>query len=177
MNTRTLIAASVTVTLLLSACARDLSGSTYTEDSTLNLTLEGKIVSVRPVVIKNADQLSQNTAGMIAGGAAGAAAGAQVGQGSGRGLAVVGGVLAGAAVGALAESELGKQDGYEYIVKVDTRNLKSDYFEGTGAMRNAIATATTSGLVTVVQGKDVVLQNGQPVYAIFSDKRVRLIAR
>jgi outer membrane lipoprotein SlyB len=44
-------------------------------------------------------------------------------------------------------------------------------------MRSAISTAITSGLVTIVQGKDVILSEKQPVYTIFSDKRVRVIAR
>lgn len=167
--------AAITVLASLSACARDLSSNSYTSDSTLSLTLEGKIVSARPIMIKNSDQLSRNSAGIISGGALGGVAGSAVGGKSGQALAVVGGVIAGAAIGALVESELGKQDGYEYIVKLDTSKLKSDYYEGTGAMRGAISAATTNGLVTIVQGNDVVLSEGQKVYAIFSDKRTRIV--
>ena len=43
-------------------------------------------------------------------------------------------------------------------------------------MRDAISSATTSGMVTVIQGKDVKLQKGQKVYVIFSDKRARVIS-
>lgn len=161
----------------LSGCARDLSSNVYTSDSTLSLTLEGVIKSVRPIVIKNSDELTRNTAGIISGGALGGVAASNVGKGSGQALAVVGGVVVGAALGALVESELGKQDGFEYIIKVDTSNLKDGYYEGTGAMRSAISAATTNGLVTVIQGNDVVLANGQPVYIIFSDKRTRVIAQ
>ncbi len=171
------VIAAVTTLALLAGCARDLSSSSYTSDSTLSLTLEGKVVSARPITITDSDQLSRNSLGIISGGALGAAGASGVGRGSGRSLAVVGGVIAGAALGALVESELGKQDGYEYIVKLDTNKLKSDYFEGTGAMRSAISAATTNGLVTIVQGNDVVLQKGAQVYAIFSDKRTRLIAQ
>ena len=42
-------------------------------------------------------------------------------------------------------------------------------------MRNAISSATTSGLITIIQGTDNVLKEGQKVYVIFSDKRTRII--
>ncbi len=167
----------LTMLSVVSSCARNLSSNTYTSDSTLSLTLEGKVVSVRPIIITNSDELTRNSAGIISGGVAGGVAGASVGNGNGQALAMVGGVIVGAAIGALVESELGKQDGYEYIVKLDTKNLKSNYYEGTGAMRSAISSATTNGLVTIVQGNDTLLQKGQRVYAIFSDKRTRLIAQ
>lgn len=170
---------SVMVSLaVLTNCARDLSSNTYTADSTLSLTLEGKIVSVRPIVITNSDQLTRNSSGIISGAALGGVAASGVGgSDTGRALAIVGGIIVGAAAGAIAESELGKQDGYEYIVKLDTSHLKSDRYEGTGAMRSAISAATTNGLATIVQGNDTVLAKGQKVYAIFSDKRTRLIAQ
>ena len=172
-----LIAALATLTLVV-GCARNLSNNSYTSDSTLSLTLEGQIVSVRPIVISDSDQLSRNSTGIISGAALGGVGASGVGgSDTGRSLAVVGGVIVGAALGALVESELGKQDGYEYIVKLNTSKLKSDYFEGTGAMRNAISSATTNGLVTIIQGNDNLLQKGQKVYAIFSDKRTRLVAQ
>ena len=177
MRVMKIFVALIAAASLLTACERDLSSNVYTSDSTLSLTMEGKIVSVRPIIIKNSDQLSRSSTGIITGGALGAAAGSGVGNNSGRALAMVGGVIVGAAIGALVESELGKQDGYEYIVKLDTSKLKSDYYEGTGAMRTAISSATTNGLVTIVQGNDVLLQKGQAVYAIFSDKRTRLISQ
>ena len=169
------VATVACILALTSGCARDLSGNVYTSNSTLSLTMEGKIVSARPIIITESDQLDRNTAGIISGGAVGAAAGSGVGSDSGKALAMVGGVIAGAAIGALVQSELGKQDGYEYIVKLDTSKLKSGYYEGSGAMRGAISSATTNGLVTIVQGNDVVLAEGDKVYAIFSDKRTRLI--
>ncbi|KJW02214.1 surface antigen family domain protein [Rickettsia endosymbiont of Ixodes pacificus] len=42
-------------------------------------------------------------------------------------------------------------------------------------MRNVISAAFTSGLITVVQGTDVNIRNGQKVYVIFSEKRTRII--
>lgn len=164
-----------TVALLFAACARDLSSDTYTSDSTLSLTLEGKVVSIRPITIKNSDTLSDNSTGILAGGAMGAVAGANVGGGNGQAAAAVGGAIVGAAAGALLESKLGKSNGLEYIVKVDTSTLKEGYYEGSASMRNAISSAVTSGLITVVQGNDNPLAQGQKVYVIFSDKRTRII--
>lgn len=160
----------------LSGCARDLSSSTYTSDSTLSLTLEGKVLSVRQVKIKNTDNPSDNVGGALAGGALGAVAGSNAGRGNGQAAAVVGGAVIGAVAGALIQDKLGEQEGFEYIVKIDTSKLKSDYYEGTGAMRKAISSATTSGLATIVQGKDVVFSKGQKVFVIFSDNRTRIIA-
>ncbi len=158
-------------------CARDLSNDMYTSDSTLSFTMEGVIVAMRQVKIKNSDKMSDNTTGMLAGGAMGAAVGTGVGGGSGNTMAIVGGAIAGGVAGAALEGKLGESKGYEYIVKVDTSKLKDGYYEGNAAMRNAISTARVSGLVTVVQGDNTVLKEGQPVYVIYSENRTRVIAR
>ena len=163
------------IAFVFCACARDLDSNVYTSDSTMNLTLEGKVLSVRSVVIKNSDKLSDNKTGALAGAALGGVGASGVGHGSGKTAAIVGGAIAGGVVGAVVENQLGKSKGYEYIIKVDTSKLKSKYFEGTKAMRAAISSATTSGLITVVQGEDVVIAQGSPVYVIFSDKRTRVI--
>ena len=177
MKTKTIIVAALigASLLTLGGCARDLSSDVYTSDSTLSLTMEGKIISVRPITIKNEDKLQNNTTGALAGGALGAAAGSTAGEGSGKTVAIVGGAIAGAVVGALAEDKLGESKGFEYIVKLDNSKLPANYYEGSGAMHQVISAATTNGLVTIVQGNDVVLTEGQKVYAIFSDKRARLI--
>ncbi len=170
------IIAITTVLLTLASCARDLSSNTYTSGSTLSLTMEGVILSARPITIKGSDNLSDNAAGGLAGGLAGGIGGAAIGKGKGSAAAAVGGAVAGAVVGALAQEYLSTGEGIEYIIKVDTKNLKSDYYEGSTIMRNAIASATTNGLITVVQGNDVQISEGRKVYVIFSDKRTRVIA-
>lgn len=165
----------IILTTFISGCARDLSSNVYTSDSTLNLTMEGEVVSVRPVTVKESDRLSDNTGGMAAGGIAGGVLGSTMGKGHGNTAAIVGGALAGAAVGTLLQDRLGISKGYEYLIKVDTSKIKSDYYEGSSAMRNVISTAVTSGLVTVVQGTDISIREGQKVYIIFSEKRTRII--
>ncbi|MCC8369499.1 MAG: hypothetical protein LN573_05520 [Rickettsia endosymbiont of Oxypoda opaca] len=165
----------IILTSLLTGCARDLSSNVYTSDSTLNLTLEGEVISIRPVIIKESDRLSDNSGGMLAGGVMGGVLGSGVGQGTGNAAAVVGGAIAGAALGAGLQGKLGEKKGYEYLVKVDTSKIKSDYYEGNSAMRNVISTAVTSGLITVIQATDSNIKTGQKVYIIFSEKRTRVI--
>jgi outer membrane lipoprotein SlyB len=163
------------LSVFITGCARDLSSNVYASDSTLSLTLEGKVIAVRAVTVKNHDKLGDNTGGILAGGATGAVLGSTAGSGSGTAVAVVGGALAGAALGSVMQDKLGQKSGYEYIVKVDTSKLKSNYYEGNAAMRSAISTATTSGVVTIVQGTDTIMKVGQKVYVIFSDDRTRVI--
>ncbi|WP_342270311.1 outer membrane lipoprotein [Rickettsia endosymbiont of Orchestes rusci] len=165
----------IILTSLLTGCARDLSSNVYTSDSTLNLTLEGEVLSIRPVIIKESDRLSDNSGGMLAGGVMGGVLGSGVGQGTGNAAAIVGGAIVGAALGSGLQGKLGEKKGYEYLVKVDTSKIKSDYYEGNSAMRNVISTAVTSGLITVVQATDSNIKIGQKVYIIFSEKRTRVI--
>jgi outer membrane lipoprotein SlyB len=164
---------SLIILFILSNCARDLSDRVYTSDSTLNLTLKGRVVSVRPIVIKESDRLSDNGGGMLAGGAMGGTLGHTAGDGNG--AAIVGGALIGGALGAVAQGALSKNEGYEYIIEVDTSKIKSGYFEGNSAMRNVIATAKANGLITVVQSRDTLISKGTKVYVIFSEKRTRVI--
>ena len=110
------------LTSLIFGCARDLSSNVYTSDSTLSLTLEGQIVSSRPVIIKDSDKLSDNTGGIVAGGVAGAALGSSASKDS-RNIAIASGALVGAAVGAIAQGKMSHSKGYDYIVKVDVSKI------------------------------------------------------
>jgi outer membrane lipoprotein SlyB len=161
---------------ILTGCARDLSSNTYTSSSTLSLTLEGKVISARAIKIKDNDKMADNKMGMLAGGAMGAVSGSGIGKGTGNDMAIVGTAIAGGIAGAALEGALTTQNGFEYIIKVDTSKLKSEYFEGNAAMRNAISSATTSGVITVVQGSDNPIAVGQTVYVIYSDNRTRVIS-
>jgi outer membrane lipoprotein SlyB len=173
--------AAIMMLSLLSGCARDLSSDMYVSSATLSLTMEGSIISARKVKIREEDKLSGNTGGMVAGGALGAVGGNAIGKGAGHTAAVVGlglagaGAGAGAGVGALVQNELGKSEGYEFIIKVDTSKMKDRYYEGKAAMRSVISTALTSGLITVVQKDNPGVMIGNKVYVIFSDNRTRVI--
>ena len=162
--------------LLLAGCGRDLSNDMYVSSATTSFTLEGNIVSVRPVIIKESDKLGDNTTGMLAGGAMGAALGSTMGGGSGKAATLVGGAIAGGVLGAFAEQALSKNAGMEYIVKVDISKIKDTYYEGNAALRNIIAAArVNNGLLTIVQSAANPMANGQKVYVIFSDNRTRVI--
>ncbi len=160
----------------ISSCARDLSSSTYTSDSTLNIVLEGIIVSSRDIKIKESDRLSDNTAGAIGGGLGGGALAHSSGGGGG---AVIGGAVAGAVVGALAQDTFSSAKGTEFIVKVDKSKLSDDYYEGSALMRNAIAAAKATGMITIVQksekDKSKMIQVGENVLVIISENRSRVI--
>lgn len=162
--------------LFLSGCARDLSSNVYTSDATQSLTLEGKIISARKITIKSSDKLSENPTGILAGGAMGGAIGSTMGGGHNAAPAIVGGVIVGSVIGSAVEHGLGASEGYEYIVKLNKASIKDTvYYEGSAAMRAALSAASSTGLLTVIQGLDNPLNKGEKVYVIVSDKRTRVI--
>ncbi|MSO13994.1 glycine zipper 2TM domain-containing protein [Rickettsiales endosymbiont of Trichoplax sp. H2] len=159
----------------LAGCARDLSNSMYVSDSTTNFTLEGKIISVRPVTIRDSDRLQGNTTRLATGALVGGVAGSNVGGGSGRVAGAVGGAVLGGLVGAAMQDSLSTSKGLEYTVKVDISNIKDTYYEGNAALRNVIAAARINGLLTIVQSEKDPLHKGQKVFVVFSDNRTRVI--
>jgi outer membrane lipoprotein SlyB len=163
------------VVIFMSGCARDLSNSMYISDSTTNFTLEGQIVTVRPVTIRDSDRLQGNTTGMATGAVVGGVAGSGIGGDSGRVGGLIGGAVLGGLVGAAMQDSLSTSKGLEYVVKVDISNIKDTYYEGNMALRNVIATARVNGMLTVVQSEKDPLQKGQKVYVVFSDNRTRVI--
>jgi len=165
----------VSVALLFSGCARDLSDDVYTSDSTLSLTLEGTVISARAVKIKESERLQDNQAGAIAGGLGGAVAGNSASNGGG--LATVAGGIGGAVLGAVIQDKLSQSKGFEYIIKVDTEKLKDAYYRGNDSMKSVISAAMTNGLITVVQNGKKPIGEGQDVYVIFSNNRTRVIAK
>ncbi|WP_236869641.1 hypothetical protein [Candidatus Bandiella numerosa] len=170
-NTFSKVFIALFVVIFMSGCARDLSNSMYVSDSTTNFTLEGQIVSVRPVTVKDSDRLQGNTTGLVTGALVGGVAGSGIGGGSGR----VGGAVLGGLVGAAMQDSLSTSKGLEYVVKVDISHVKDNYYEGNVALRNVIATARVNGMLTVVQSEKDPLQKGQKVYVVFSDNRTRVI--
>ncbi len=173
--------------ILLSACARDLSSNTYTDSSTVGLVVEGVVVSERTVKVKGSDKLQNNGAGIVAGGVGGAVVGNTIGNGRGSAVTAVGGALAGAAVGALIQDQLSESEAIEYIVKVrkenlaanskskDDLNISVSNSSVASKLKNSVDTDMKTELVSVVQGKDVVIPVGQKVYVIYSDDRPRLV--
>lgn len=173
-----IVANSLIISMLcLAGCARDLSSKTYTSDSTLNLTLQGKIISANPVVVKNSDLLEDNVGGIASGAALGGIGGSAIGQGKGNMGMVAAGVIAGGLVGGAVGGQLGKANGIEYIVKVDRSNLKDEYYQGSAMMRDAIAAVKANGILTIVQGSDNPIAVGKDVFIIISSKRARVVSQ
>ena len=167
-----------TFVLLLSSCSRNLSSSVHTSDETLSLTMEGKVLSVRDVTIKSHDKLEDHKDGLLAGGLLGGSAiGLDIGGGSGQAAGLIGAAIAGATLGTIVKDKISTNQGKEYVIKVDTSNLKDNYYEGSDSMKHAISSATTNGLITVVQGIENPLLEGQDVYVMFSNKRTRVIPK
>ena len=159
--------------LFLTSCARDLSSDLYTSDSTMSLTLQGQVLAVRKIKIKDTDRLGDNQVGILSG----AVAGGALASNSDSVPIMVGGAVLGGIVGGAIQDKLSENIGYEYIIKIDTKNLGDDYYEGSPMMKNAISSARTSGLITVVQNTKEPLREGQHAYVIISDKRARIIAK
>jgi outer membrane lipoprotein SlyB len=137
--------------LFIGGCSRNISSSTYDskEIGSVNETYECTVVNVRRVVLEEGDYLEDNKVGAIVGAATGGVLGNTIGKGTGRTAATVLGAVAGGFGGAMAEKALKKQEGVEYVVKLQS-----------GSMR------------TVVQGADNPLSPGQKALLIV-DKHAR----
>ncbi len=105
-----LLASSVAVALILSACATrnvpEYNGNTYQDIKTYEI---GSVISVRPVVI------SDNGTGTFLGAIVGTVLGSMVGGGNGKALAT----LAGGLGGAYAGDQAGKANASELSVRLD----------------------------------------------------------
>lgn len=182
---RTLVALAVATTLL-SACARNLDGDTYTSGNTVGKVTYGTIVSARNVTVKDNDKLEKNALGGLAGGAVGGVAGSSIGGGSGKGLATVGGAILGAVAGAYAQDQLGTQSAHEYIVQMDSPRYndqvakKNVTFKGQDSVAQDIkdsmhTSQTESDAIAIVQTDEVMLQAGTRVMIVYNDDRPRVV--
>jgi outer membrane lipoprotein SlyB len=145
------------VVLLISGCARNISSSTYDAQTlgSADNVYECVVVSTRRVQVEEGDYLENNKTGALMGAVAGGAVGQAFGGGRGRILTTAGGALLGGAAGAVAEKALKSQEGLEYVVRLNSGQLK-----------------------TVVQGLDSALQPGQAALLIVNDKgRSRVVPR
>jgi outer membrane lipoprotein SlyB len=174
---------------VLASCAREMSSDVYTSSSTSGKVLEGKVVSARPITIKDSDKLQDNTAGILGGGLLGGVAASSVGKGTGKGVAAIGGALLGAAAGALAQDKLGTSKGMEYIVRIDkkyissipTHKTRKNISYGANSVEQDVNQSvsveeTKTDLISVVQAADVVFQPGSRVMVIYNNDRPRLTA-
>lgn len=139
--------------LMLGACAADIGANQYDSAAVGSVTqaLKGTIISVRAVTVRDNDRSTGTAIGALAGGLGGS----QIGKGSTATiLGATGGALLGGAAGNMAQKGLSSQQGYEYVVQLDN-----------------------GGVVTVTQGNDVLLANGQRCMVLYgsSGSRARVI--
>ncbi len=179
MNFRKKILVLILVPLLLvTGCSRNIASNRYTTSSDYSLTLQGKVISVRDVIVSDQKSAAENDTGLIAGGLAGGLAGSTIGGGNGSIATAIGGAVIGSTIGFFAENSLNNQDALEYVIKLDTSEINKDLpplvnFLSEGTLKTVNA-ATTSGLVTVVQGKDIIHKKGDDVFVIFANNRVKV---
>lgn len=179
--------ACLSIITMLSACQKDLSGTTIKDSATGAKVLEGKIIDAHAVKVKSADKLQDNSLGMVGGGIAGGVGGSAFGKGTGNTGATVLGAIAGAAVGALIQDQLGTQDAMEYLVKIDKKylnDIKISKRVNVGSkdgvdddMARSADISTKTDIIAVVQDADPALTAGKRVYIIYHDDRPRLTAQ
>jgi len=185
---RQIVIVMTVIALTLSACGRNMNSNVYTSDSASGKVLEGKVVSMRAVTIKDHDKLQDNTAGGLAGGVAGGIGGASIGHGNGSAAAAVGGAVIGAVAGALIQDQLSTQDGMEYIVKLDKKYVGGEgkHYKSVKAttkggvnddINSSIDTNAHTDILSVVQAADPAIKKGSRVYIIYSNDRPRLEAQ
>ena len=136
--------------IAVGSCTSNLNSTDYTSQSvgTVGAARECKVLSVRPIQIRN-----DNDVGTIAGGAAGGVAGSMIGGSPAVNmLGAIGGAVVGGIAGNAAQGQLSNQSGFEYVVRL---------VDGGGA-------------VTVTQGTDILLQPGQGCLLLYGP-RARLI--
>ena len=139
--------------MLINACTTDIGANQYDSASVGAVTkaLKGTIISVRSITVRDSDRTGGTALGAIAGGIGGS----QIGKGNTAALlGTTGGALLGGAAGNLAQRGLSSQSGYEYVVQLDN-----------------------GGVVTVTQGNDVLLANGQRCMVLYGNgsSRARVI--
>lgn len=125
MNRPTLLLAALftTSTLVLTGCASNLSGSSYSraDARAVQNVRMGTIESLRPVQIEG----TKTPIGAGAGAVIGGIGGSSVGGGRGSAVAAVIGAVAGGMLGAAAEEGLTRTQGVEITVREDDGSLRA----------------------------------------------------
>ncbi|AWH87625.1 outer membrane lipoprotein [Limnobaculum parvum] len=138
------------IVLSMAGCASNISSTSYNDKQVgqASRTYAGVIVSSRVVDVEG-----NSSVGGLVGSAAGGVAGSAIGGGfRSNALGAIGGALLGGLLGSAVESGASKQQAIEYVIQT----------EG-------------NGMITVAQGMDQPLSNGQKVLVI-EGKPTRVVA-
>jgi outer membrane lipoprotein SlyB len=155
----------------LSACAPDFSKSKYTSGLTQTIKIEGEVLSVK--TIRNQNKSKTNIKGVLAGGAIGGA----LAFNSGKSIIVtLGGTIVGAVTGNITETLLTISKGYEYVIKIDTSQIKYNFYEVNSNVQEILYKAKERGLITIIQKTDLKIIEGQKVDVIFTNNSIKIIS-
>ena len=146
------IAALGVAIMLLNGCAKNISSTSYTTQTvgSASEVYPCTIISSRVVTIEE----DSTQTGAVIGAATGGLAGNMIGKGKGRVASTGIGAFLGGFAGSKIQEETGKQQGLEYMVKLDNGSLRS-----------------------IVQGMDVKLNPGQRAHLIINPRGMsRLVA-
>ena len=121
MKKSILVLSSAMLVVVLAGCAGSQSGGSYTRSQTrgeMHVRL-GVVESVRNVTIEG----TQSGVGAVAGGAIGGVAGSSMGHGKGSTIGSIVGAVAGGVAGQALEERVGRKEGIEITVKLDSGQL------------------------------------------------------
>jgi len=124
MNRSTLLLTALfTSAALLSGCASNLSGSTYSraDARAVQNVRMGTIESLRPVQIEG----TKTPIGTLAGAAVGGIAGNSIGGGRGKAITTILGGVAGGAAGSAVEEGITRTQGVEIVVREDDGSTRA----------------------------------------------------
>ncbi|WP_259756763.1 glycine zipper 2TM domain-containing protein [Pseudomonas sp. GCEP-101] len=123
MNRSTLLTALFTSAALLSGCASDLSGSSYSraDARAVQNVRMGTIESLRPVQIEG----TKTPIGTLAGAAVGGIAGSSIGGGRGQAITTILGGVAGGMAGSAVEEGVTRTQGVEIVVREDDGSTRA----------------------------------------------------
>lgn len=147
---KTALALLLPLALLTAGCADNIGAGHYNTSAAgqVNRAQIGTVLSVRQVQVSDSD----GQVGKLAGAAAGGVAGSMIGGGdTAHILGAIGGAVIGGIAGDAAQNQLSKQTGYEYTIQLDQ-----------------------GGIVTIVQGSDVILRPGQKCMVLYG-KQSRVV--
>ena len=139
--------------LVASGCASNQGARSYKQSEVGQVTRveEATVISSEPITIEGGEGLLGAATGAVVGGIAGSTVG---GGDEERAIAGVIGAVAGGIAGKKIDESVNKRAGYRYTVRLQD----------------------TGDLITIVQGGDVAMANGTPVYVQYG-ARARIVPR
>ncbi|NRA74147.1 MAG: hypothetical protein HRU36_05380 [Rickettsiales bacterium] len=144
-------------------------------DNIKNFRLDGKIVSVQKVTIKN----DAKVAGVFMGVSTGASSGVASGYAGGNtAMGMLGGAIIGGVVSAIMNSnQPDKIECYKYVIKVNKSQAKKiQYTDDNKIIKDIISSAKSKGVIRVFQDINTKLKKNQKIRISISNRRIKVVA-